>query len=152
MTQEMNPYRPPSADVELAPDSALAPEIASKWRRFLTLLLDYVGFMVLSLIVGLLLGFFLHEQAQVVFQGGWSYVYSFSIMIGYYLFFEGLWGQTPGKMILGTIVTDMKGQPPTFGAVVGRTLARFVPFEPFTFFGERGFHDKVSRTRVVRSR
>ena len=152
MTQEMNPYRPPVAEVDLASDAAQGRQLAGKWRRFFTWVLDYVGFVVLSMIVGLVLGLVLRNRVHAVFEGGWRYVYSFAVMISYYVFFEGLWGRTPAKMMLGTTVIDMRGRPPTLGAVFKRTPARFVPFEGLTFLGERGFHDKISGTRVVRTR
>ena len=47
---------------------------------------------------------------------------------------------------------DENGTKPRFGQVIGRTLCRFVPFEAFSFFGERGWHDKIPKTRVVMAR
>ena len=152
MTEDMNPFRPPTAEVESVRDTARRGPVAGKGRRFATFLLDYVGFIFLSMIVVGILLFLFHHGAAFLFKGGWSYLYSFGVFCAYYLFFEGLWGRTPGKLILGTVVTDMDGRPPTTSAVVKRTLARFVPFEALTFFGERGFHDKVSRTQVLRTR
>ena len=38
------------------------------------------------------------------------------------------------------------------GIAIYAIASHGVPFEAFTFFGEHGFHDKVSRTRVVRTR
>ncbi len=152
MNQALNPYRPPTAEVELAPDTAGQRPVAGKGRRFATLLLDYVGFVMLSMIVSGILLFLFQHRAAFLFKGVWGYVYGSGVVCFYYLFFEGLWGRTPAKLILGTKVTDLKGQPATFGAIVKRTLARLVPFEAFTFFGDRGFHDKASRTQVVRTR
>jgi uncharacterized RDD family membrane protein YckC len=152
MTQEMNPYRPPTAEVELIPEAGEGRPLATKWRRVCTLLLDYIGFYLLGALVGIVLFALLGQRAHAFYASGWSTLMSLFLVLGYYLFFEGLWSRTPGKMILGTLVVDMKGGTPTFGSVVKRSLARFVPFEAFTFFGEQGFHDKVSRTRVVRTR
>jgi len=152
MTQEMNPYRPPTAEVELVTEAAEGRPLATKWRRFSTLLLDYIGFYLLGALVGIALFALLGQRAVAFYATSWSTLMGLVLVLVYYLFFEGLWGRTPGKLLLGTIVVDMKGQPPTFGSVVKRSLARFVPFEAFTFFGERGFHDKVSGTRVVRTR
>jgi len=149
MTQDSNPYRPPLADVELAPEPVEGRPVAGKGRRFGTLLLDYVGFYILSLFVGIVLGIVFGQGALQYLQGGWAYLFGVVIVSAYYLFFEGLWSRTPGKWILGTVVTDMAGGTPTFGAIVKRTLARIVPFEAFTFFGERGFHDRASKTKVV---
>jgi uncharacterized RDD family membrane protein YckC len=152
MTQEMNPYRPPTAQVELTPEAGDGRPLATKWRRFSTLLLDYVAFYLLGALVGIVLFALIGQPVRAFYASGWSTLMSLFLVLGYYLFFEGLWSRTPGKMILGTRVVDMKGATPTFGSVIKRSLARFVPFEAFTFFGERGFHDKVSGTRVVRTR
>ncbi len=153
MNQELNPYRPPTANVQFAPEAVAATlEVAGKGRRFCTWALDYAGFMLLSMIVGVVMALVFGAGYVRYIHGGWSYVFGFAIMSGYYLFFECLWGRTPGKMIAGTVVTDMNGNAPAFSAVVKRTLARFVPFEGLTFFGERGFHDKVSKTLVLRKR
>lgn len=152
MTADTNPYRPPVAEVDLLPDPVDGPALAGKGRRFATLLIDYVGYYVLALVVGVVLGIVFGARALTMLQGVGAYVFGLGLFLGYYLFFEGLWARTPGKMILGTVVTDLKGQPPTFGTIAKRTLARCVPFEAFTFFGSNGFHDKASRTRVVRTR
>lgn len=147
-----NPYRPPVADVELPPETGDGRPLAGKGRRFGTLLIDYVFYYLLSLATGLVLGLLFGASALALLQGAGAYVLAFVLFFGYYLFFEGLWARTPGKMILGTVVTDLKGQRPTFGTIAKRSLARCVPFEAFTFFGANGFHDKASRTRVVRTR
>ncbi len=92
-----------------------------------------------------------HADDQLA-SGCGSYVLAFVIMSAYYAFFETLWGRTPGELLLGSRAVTTTGGPPALPAVLGRTLARFVPFEGLTFFGERGFHDRVSNTRVVRVR
>ena len=155
MTQDLNPYRPPTANVELQASTAVDDRpLAGKGRRFATLLLDYIGFYASGAVVGVLLMFVLGlERATAFYTTGWSTLMGVFIVLAYYLFFEGLWGRTPAKMILGTKVVDVAtGEQPAFGSIVKRSLARFVPFEGFTFFGSNGFHDKVSRTKVVRTR
>ena len=152
MTEDLNPYRPPIADVDGMPGAAVDRPRAGKGRRFATLIVDYVGFYALGALVGILLFAVFGQGAVAFYSTGWSTLMGVFLVLAYYLFFEGLWGRTPGKMILGTVVTDLQGKPPTFGAVVKRSLARFVPFEAFTFFGENGFHDKVSKTRVIYTR
>lgn len=71
---------------------------------------------------------------------------------GYYILFEWAFGRTPGKWLTGTRVVTNAGKRPRFGQIVGRTLSRYVPFEPFSFLGRsrRGWHDRWSGTRVVR--
>jgi uncharacterized RDD family membrane protein YckC len=148
-----NPYRPPTATVEtIADDTTVAFEVAGKGRRFLTWVVDYAGFLVLSMLIGIVIAIGFGRGALSFLDGGWSYVFGFVVMSGYYLFFEGMFGRTPGKVLLGTKVVDLKGGEPTMGAIVKRTLARFVPFEGLSFLGERGFHDRVSSTLVIRRR
>ena len=75
-------------------------------------------------------------------------------MTAYYCFFEGIFARSPGKWICGTRVVDLEGNRPSFLQVIGRSLARFIPFEAFSFLGSRGigWHDSLSSTRVVRTR
>ncbi len=153
MDQSLNPYRPPGAQVQPAPDVAGAPlKIAGKGRRFCTWVVDYVGFLVLSMAIHVVMVLAFGPDSLRYIQGGWAYLFGFAVMSAYYLFFEGLWGRTPGKLLLGTVVTDPRGGEPDFASIAKRTLARFVPFEGLTFFGERGFHDRVSKTQVIRKR
>jgi hypothetical protein len=32
-----------------------------------------------------------------------------------------------------------------------RTICRFIPFEAFSFFGQKGWHDSISGTNVVKT-
>lgn len=38
----------------------------------------------------------------------------------------------------------------SFGTTLLRTISRYVPFEAFSCFGERGWHDTWSKTYVVK--
>lgn len=50
-----------------------------------------------------------------------------------------------------TIVVDEYGQRPSFDKIILRTLIRFVPFEPFSHFGDKGgWHDRWTNTFVIR--
>lgn len=151
-TQDANPFRPPTAQVDLAPEAASARPLAGKGRRFLTFVIDYIGFYLLAILVGIALGLAGAADAVQAMNKAEEFLFGIVIITAYYLFFEGLWGRTPGKFVTGTRVTDLQGRPPAFGGVCKRTLARMVPFEAFTFFGTTGFHDKASRTQVVLTR
>ena len=71
----------------------------------------------------------------------------------YYVVFEGLFSRTIGKFVTGTIVVDDSGFPPSFLQILGRSLARMIPFDPLSFLGAgtRGWHDTLSGTNVVRN-
>lgn len=149
MSEQFNPYQPPSAEVvSVRPIQIREP--ASRGRRFGTLMVDYCGYLVLSAIVGLVVGIVVGPTASTYFEGPAGTLYGILIYFGYYCFFEGLWARTPGKWIFGTLVTNDAGGRPYFGQIMGRTACRFIPFEPFSFFGESGWHDKFTKTRVVR--
>jgi len=48
---------------------------------------------------------------------------------------EAFSGRTLGKLITGTKAVNEDGTKLTFGKALGRTLCRFIPLEPFSFFG-----------------
>ena len=150
MSTEFNPYRAPQAAVDLPADQHEPAEIASKGRRFGTLVVDYLGYFAASFVIGIVMAaLHLHlPRGSELF----NFAFGMVVLVTYYLVFEGFWGRTPGKFVFGTVVVDMKGGKPAFATLLGRTLCRFIPFEPFSFFGAAGWHDKFSKTRVVRKR
>lgn len=76
------------------------------------------------------------------------------IMVLYYAFCEAYTGKTLGKLLTQTRVVTMQGEKPTFGQCIGRSFARMVPFEAFSFLGgePRGWHDRWTKTRVVKEK
>src|SRR5262249_12898577 len=76
---------------------------------------------------------------------------SVAFVTAYYLGLEAAFGWTFAKLITGTRVVDEQGCKPAFLKVLGRSLARQVPFESFSFLGRTviGWHDRWSGTRVV---
>lgn len=76
-------------------------------------------------------------------------------VVFYYILMEAVFQRTLGKLVTGTIVVTTDGGQPSFGQVVGRSFARLIPFEPFSFLGGnpcKGWHDKLSGTLVIKSR
>ncbi len=75
-------------------------------------------------------------------------------MILYYSIFEFLFKRTIGKMLFQMKVEGISENKGLIRMIqiLKRTLARFIPFEPFSiFFSEDRimWHDNFSRTRVV---
>jgi uncharacterized RDD family membrane protein YckC/type II secretory pathway pseudopilin PulG len=126
---------------------------ASMGKRFLNLILDrlfaYMG-------VFLIIGF-----AALAGTGDSSLPYIIGIIIGvlfylvgYHLLFETVWQRTPAKWITGTKVVREDGTKAPFLTILGRTLARRIPFEALSYlFGRNpnGWHDRLSHTLVVPS-
>lgn len=136
-----------------AHDAAQPMDLAGKWRRLATVLADYVGFFLFAVVFGLTLGIVLGDDAEPLLAKVPDSVFGLSIYVAYYLFFEGIWARTPGKLLLGTQVVNLSGGKPSFGQVLGRTFSRFIPFEMFSFlFDTPGWHDSIPKTRVVRVR
>ena len=70
-------------------------------------------------------------------------------MFFYYFIFEKTLQQTIGKFITNSVVINQYAEPPSFTVVFIRTVTRFIPFEIFSCFSGRGWHDKLSNTYVV---
>jgi len=142
----VNPYEAPRADGEADAGPAYAGDLVDATRgvRFANLLIDSFFRGILGAVVGLI--------ARTAKEPGLSALLGLASMISYYLFFEAVLGATPGKMITRTRVVSVDGSKPSFMQILGRTFSRFVPFEPFSFFSstQEGWHDRWSRTRVVR--
>jgi uncharacterized RDD family membrane protein YckC len=123
--------------------------LASKGKRFGTFFIDYCCYIFICILFGFVVGLLFGSRGAMVFSGAFGYLFGFAVFFGYYGVFEGIWGRTPGKFLLGTVVVNESGGSPTFGQIMGRTAMRCVPFEPFSFFGTLGWHDSVTKTRVV---
>jgi uncharacterized RDD family membrane protein YckC len=157
-TTEMNPYDPPEASINpyRAPfggdDRQERYEIASNWLRFATFIIDNVAILVCAFCLGVFVALVLGEEGVERLENIPDFLLGFAIMTFFYCFFEGIWGRTPGKLICGTKVVSEDGGPPSFGQILGRSLCRFIPFEPLSFFTDRGWHDSISKTFVIRVR
>ncbi len=131
-------------------DQASVYRPASQARRFANHILDgfffYVIFIIIALVIGLLGGFDeSHTALQITLQ-----ILSIFAFPACYLFFEGIWGRTPAKFITHTKVVMRDGSKPDFAHILGRSFARLIPFDNFSFlFRTVGWHDSLSKTLVV---
>lgn len=134
--------RPPEQDPEL--------HLADTSLRFVHYLVDQIVLYLLAMLVG----FLLVGADEIGMEDESDLVAILVVLIypGYFIAMEYLAGQTIGKMLTGCYVVTKYGARPTFLNIVGRTLCRFIPFEPFSFLfsGPSGWHDTISDTRVVR--
>jgi uncharacterized RDD family membrane protein YckC len=133
-----------SADVEFV-------ELAGKGRRFANLVIDSLAQYTVLFIVAFAVALTAPQLGDAVIEH--SFIFSIGVMLFYYVACESLFGRTVGKLITGTRVVTESGDPPSLPQVFGRTLARLVPFEPFSCLGDPpvGWHDGWSGTRVVRT-
>ncbi len=149
-----SPYTAPNAQLQdnAAERAAEHYGDASQGQRFLNLLVDYCGAALFAFVVAVVMG--ITGTGEHITGPVGAQAFGIGVMLGYYLIFEWLTGRTLGKLVTGTRVIDQFGNRPSFLKVLGRSVTRFVPFEPFSFFGgENGcWHDAWSGTRVVRTR
>lgn len=82
-----------------------------------------------------------------------GYVVGIISYIFYYTISEKFFkGYTLGKLITGTRVIREDGQELTFKDAILRSLSRLVPFETFSGFALRPWHDTWTKTMVIKTR
>lgn len=135
--------------------------------RFVNFLIDVVAFYALSFIIGVIVGLFIAAAAissetyndqtttrssedgayiQLLLLFGWI-----AILFAYYTLFEYFAkGRTLGKLVTGTLAVREDGSALTFKDAFLRTLYRFIPFEAFSAFGYRPWHDSIANTLVIK--
>jgi uncharacterized RDD family membrane protein YckC len=124
---------------------------ASNAQRFFHLVIDTIICLLVFSIFARIFGSGLLEKMENLL-GERMLIYFFIIFFRliYYPFFESIFGATPAKFLTETRVTDISGQKIKFPTALLRTFARFIPFEPFSFFGAEGWHDSLTQTQVIR--
>ena len=153
MNEQNYPYEPPKSELkqDLIPLETMP---ASRWLRLANLLVDYLGFIGLAVLVGVIVGVVGGDAGIQILETIPDFVLGAPIYLGYYFMCEALTGRTLGKLITGTRVVNEEGLPASTGQIFGRSLARLIPFEAFSFFGTegRGWHDRMPGTYVVKCR
>lgn len=139
---------------------------ASLGSRFLNFIIDnlFMRFAV-SYLSGYVIGFLFSLMApefvaSLAFQEETSTSWIlFALIIGYfnyityYTFCEFAFkGYTLGKLITGTKAIREDGKALRFRDALLRSLSRIVPFEPFSAFGNKLWHDGWTKTMVVKAR
>jgi uncharacterized RDD family membrane protein YckC len=142
--------------------------MATQGQRFLNWLIDnlFMRF-ALSLATGYLLGYILMALApefltKVAYEIDGEKTWRFwllSFLLGYFNYIvyyticeKGFKGYTLGKLITGTRAIRMDGQELTLKDAFLRSLSRMVPFEAFSGFSEQPWHDKWTKTTVIKAR
>ena len=144
-------YQAPNAELEpgFKPKGKLP--AASRWRRVLNYVLDYVGMILLVMVLAVVLALIGAEDLLNRMESTPDLVLGLVATFIYYVPLEGWLGFTLGKLVTGTVVVTTQGGKPSFGAVIGRTFCRFIPFEAFSIFtrGRVCWHDQIPGTKVV---
>ncbi|MCC9609039.1 RDD family protein [Blastopirellula sp. JC732] len=160
MSSTENPFLSPSTEAAVLVEPVREVVGAPQGRRLANLIVDIICINVIvqicAFILGICVGIYAvvsqNEKILEIFDSPLMFFFGLFINFSYYFLMEGLFGRTLGKLASGTKVVNEQGFPPSWGQVLGRTACRFIPFEPFSFFGDappRGWHDKIPKTYVV---
>ena len=148
-------------------------KFAGFWRRFVASLIDNtiicIVFFVLFMIA--MIAFFIgaatgEESAWIADLANPTKISSVMIFIwlfllvitlGYFTYFHGTTGRTPGKMLLGLQVVNEDGTPVTFGIAflrsVGYLVSGAIFYLGFIWAGfdkkKQSWHDKIAGTVVI---
>ena len=153
-----NPYA--SSLNDAADSSELATgTYASQNKRLANYLLDWVFVQVFSFGIGIVVGIVfvvMHGVDMTPEQEATMSLVSTLVGLGffalYYILMEAVFGATLAKFITKTRVRSVDGGKAGFGKILGRSLARMIPFDPLSYlFGDKrlGWHDTLSGTRVI---
>jgi len=132
---------------------------AGNWIRLANNLLDMIGIYIFMIIFVVFFGIIMKLTDSSAFGGisdtGTLMNYLIGFIAGtiYYTLFEYFsGGRSFGKFITKTKVITLDGGKLDFKTVLIRSLCRYIPLEPFSFFGstDMGWHDSISKTRVVK--
>jgi len=118
-------------------------------KRFLNYVLDFIFLYIFAIAFGFVMVFI---GLFSLIENTHEYLLGIIIAIIFYVMFETIWSKTPAKFITKTKVITENGEKPEFGTILGRTLIRFIPFEPFSFLTSgrpKGWHDRWSKTMVI---
>lgn len=153
MENPINPYAAPQSNT-LVLDEPVQPVPASKITRLLNLIIDYLMQIILVVVFAMIVILIGGDEAMAKLEKIPNMLLGFIAMFTYYLSMEATLGRTVGKLVTGTKVVNEDGQKASFLQVLGRTFARIIPFEAFTFLGSetRGWHDEMPKTYVVKCR
>ncbi len=132
--------------------------LASKNMRFVNYLIDLVpqyaivyGITYLFFYIGEFTGNYTLNNFLAELSTIQNYIYTYTLMLGYYFLMEGLTNKTLGKYVTKTMVVLSNGDKPSFSDILKRSFCRLIPFDGLSFLGVngKGWHDSISKTYVV---
>jgi uncharacterized RDD family membrane protein YckC len=137
---------------------------ASQGQRFLNWLIDNILLRLLvTYVTGEMFVRFLFSMApeytyRVFSEDGIeAFFVSYLFIIFHYVFYYTICetafkGRTLGKLITGTRAVRDNGEDISFKDALLRSLSRMVPFEVFSGFGSKPWHDSWTKTTVIKAR
>ena len=130
-----NPYEAPLTDTSPAdvdvPSRVVSGESGPRYPTAGTLAPRVVAAIVdniLTFVPGIIAAVVIAETSQT-----FAMICLVVYVLGYFVFFESIFGRTPGKFATGLIVTGYDGSPCTLSQAIIRSAARIVEVNPLLF-------------------
>ncbi len=135
-------------------------QYAGFWRRFTAISIDSIILDIFTAILfwvgNLIVPTKSHFSYDVILP---YYAMAFLLNAGYFIYFHGTTGQTPGKKMLGLKVVQLNGDPLTPGIAflrwVGYIISKIPLFLGFIWAAfdpkKQGWHDKIAGTCVIKT-
>ena len=141
-------------EYQLLKQKAISANIpVGKKTRFANYIIDLFTLLVLDIICFLIAPLILDESTLIFIVELPDIVLGSILSILYYFFLEFFTNRTLGKLFTGTSVIAQSGEKPSVSQILIRTFSRLIPFEVLSFlFDDRGWHDKISKTFVVKTK
>lgn len=130
---------------------------AQKLERFFTFIIDLAFssiFIIMVLYSVLAFCYISHTSLPSILTNDYLLISTIILLyVAYCFLFESLTnGRSIGKYFMDTKVVTIEGRKPTTGVLFRRNLYRLIPLDVFSFLFGKGFHDSISKTRVVMKR
>lgn len=129
--------------------------LAGNWLRLANFMIDSLAWLivyfVLATVITFIIDFFYPIQDSALFQF-FIIIMLISTYIGYYAIMEAHTQKTLGKYITKTKVVTFDGQKPGRSVIMTRTFCRLIPFDRISFLFTEGFHDQLSKTKVIQDK
>lgn len=130
---------------------------ASQGQRLANLFIDTIIFYLLifvtSMLLFLLISIVSNRDTVMELANSDLFIYTITYLtiLLYFIVFEFFLQKTIGKYVSKTLVVTEFGEKPTLSQIIGRSFARLIPFDVFTYLGAkgRGWHDTLPNLYVV---
>lgn len=126
-------------------------QTVSGGARFGHYLIDLIVLYAINFGIGIIVGIVNPSILLTMPDAMWN-VISMLILVAYYFIMESTLQRTVGKFVTDSVVIDEYGNKPSTSTLLGRSFARLIPFEALSCLSERGWHDKLSKTYVVKKK
>lgn len=132
-------------------------QLVTGWERFGHYMIDLVIIIGISLIFNLVWVQVFHTPfTSSTRTNGLIYnlipsLDNIIITVGFYFICEQTMQRTIGKFATNSVVINQYAEAPNPESLIGRSFTRLVPFESLSCLSDRGWHDKWSKTYVVKT-